>query len=106
MNSSIEPTISQLDLDLNDLVELRIFLQLFSKRGCIMPQEMEKFGVIYNKIDKSLKTLAPDSPTLETIIQQQQQQQQQQEQEQEQQQEQEQLKKNNDGKTPKNIITI
>lgn len=93
MNPSTEPekNISQLDLDLNDLVDLRIFLQLFSKRGSIMPQEMERFGVIYNKLDKSLKTLAPDAPTLETIIQQGQE---------------KQVEENNDSKTPKNIITI
>jgi len=102
MNPDTEKQHTQLDLDLNDLIDLRIFLQLVSKRGSIVPQEMERFGAIYNKIDKSLTKLAPDAPTLDTIVQQQQQQQgQQQEQEQEQEQQ-----GNNEEKAPKNIITL
>lgn len=98
MNPDTEKQHTQLDLDLNDLIDLRIFLQLVSKRGSIVPQEMERFGAIYNKIDKSLTKLAPDAPTLDTIVQQQQQQQgQQQEQEQQ---------GNNEEKAPKNIITL
>jgi len=96
MNPDTEKQQTQLDLDLNDLIDLRIFLQLVSKRGAIVPQEMERFGIIFNKIDNSLKKLAPDAPTLDTILQQQQ----------GQGQEPEKGQENSNEQTPKNIITL
>jgi len=64
----------EIDFNLNDLVDLRILLELFSVRGAVKPNEMKCVGTIFNKIDNILKIKVPNAPTLETLAKEQQQQ--------------------------------
>ena len=74
-NITVDKTQQEIDFNLNDLINLRILLQLFSSRGAVKPSEMTCVGTIFDKIDNILKIKAPDAPTLETLAKEQQQQQ-------------------------------
>jgi hypothetical protein len=70
---TVEETQQEIDFNLNDLIDLRILLQLFSARGAVKANEMKCVGTIFDKIDNILKVKAPNAPTLETLAREQQQ---------------------------------
>lgn len=52
-------------LELIDLINCRLCLQLMTRRGAVLPSEMEGFGKVYNNINTFLKQMAPGSISLE-----------------------------------------
>jgi len=52
-------------LELIDLINCRLCLQLMTRRGAVLPSEMEGFGKVYNNINGFLKQMAPGSISLE-----------------------------------------
>ena len=40
-------------------------MQVMTKRGAILPNEMEAFGIMYKNLNKFLNSTVPDAPTYE-----------------------------------------
>jgi hypothetical protein len=55
-------------LNINDLINMRIFMQVMTRRGAILTEEMANYGQLYNNIDRVLKHVAPNAPLLDDII--------------------------------------
>ena len=67
VNTAIDEstTTEQPRIELIDLINCRLCLQLMTRRGAVLPSEMEGFGRVYNNINTFLKKMAPGSVSLE-----------------------------------------
>jgi len=66
--TSPEHTSEESQLNINDLINMRIFMQVMTRRGAILTEEMANYGQLYNNLDRVLQHVAPNAPRLDDII--------------------------------------
>ena len=53
------PAETPAELSLNDLMSLRLIIQVSTKRGCWLPEELEDVGKLYKRLSTFLERVSP-----------------------------------------------
>jgi len=57
------PTEAPVELSLNDLMSLKLIIQVSVKRGCWMAEELEDVGRLYKRLSSFLDKVLPEKET-------------------------------------------